>query len=431
MVLTITLCLPLFTVSLAASAPSAPQSLTAVAGDWQIGLFWFAPANDGGAAITGYQVSMDGGATWTDVGLATSYTYTGLAGGKTYVFMVRAVNSAGSGDEAIASAKPKDNGSSTGQGNQPGQGQGTGGGGGGGQQVEPPKPPDTPVKPQDKPPDKPPVEPQDKPADEPPPQAEPPQPEDYIPVEIDPAEVVQKPFRPKRAQIKKQAGTYMVVASGKLSRIYDAYVKLTFTLDFYATKAGDNMYGSYTGNGSLYEELDSAYWQAAVRPDATNEHIGGGPLTDIHFGLYVPVGDGPFTPLPPLVPAGNADSGLTPLPPINLSTQAEGKGTMYWNASDIKNLVTSPYSTGHNTPFSPQSLNFDVIIYENGNGIVKLNYRGGSLYFPARLVKNVKPQPQPAPGSTNSSVPLQPLQPATGNDNTFSPLPPLLPATGH
>jgi len=380
--LVMAMCLPLFTVALAASVPSAPEDFTALAGKGQVTLVWFEPEDDGGEPITGYQVSIDGGATWTDVGLATTYTYSGLTGGKTYVFMVRAVNDAGYGDEAIANAKPKDGGSSNDPGNQQGQGQGTGGGlGQQFEQQDPPQPPpDTPEKPQDKP------------QDEPPPQVEPPQPEDYLPVEVDPAEVAEKPLKPKRAQIKKQVGTYTVVASGKLTRIYDAYVRLTFILDFKATKVSGNMYGNYTGTGSLYEELDSAYWQASVGSGMTNEHTGGGPLNDIKLGLYVPVGgvggDG-LGPLPPLTPAGNADSGLTPLPPINLSTQGEGKGTMYWNASDTKNLVTSEFGTGHNTPLSPQSLNFEVIIYENGNGIVKLNYRGGSLYFPARLVKRV------------------------------------------
>jgi len=79
-----TMCLPLFTGALAASVPSAPQSLTAVAGDGQVGLIWFAPESDGGAAITSYQVSIDGGATWTDIGIATSYAYSGLTGGIMY-----------------------------------------------------------------------------------------------------------------------------------------------------------------------------------------------------------------------------------------------------------------------------------------------------------------------------------------------------------
>ena len=380
--LVMTMCLPLLAGALAASVPSAPESLTAVAGKGQVALIWFEPEDDGGAPITGYQVSIDGGATWTDVGLATSYTYSGLTGGKTYVFMVRAVNDAGYGDEAIANAKPKDGGSGNDPSNQQGQRQGTGGGGGagGGQQDEPPKPP------------QPPADTPDKPQADPPPQAEPPQPEDYLPVEIDPAEVAEKPFKPKRAQIKKQVGTYTVVASGKLTRIYDAFAKAELTLDFKATKVGGNMYGNYTGTGTMYEEFDSAYWASSMPAGNSNEYAGGGPLTNIKLGLYVPVGgvggDG-LGPLPPLTPAGNADSGLTPLPPINLSTQAEGKGTMYWNAGDIKNLVTSPFGTGTNLPFSPVTISFEVSIYENGNGIVKLNYRDGGLYFPAHLVKRV------------------------------------------
>ena len=69
------MCLSICTVALAASAPSAPESLTAAAGNGKVTLMWFEPENDGGAAITGYQVSMDGGATWIDAGLATSHAH--------------------------------------------------------------------------------------------------------------------------------------------------------------------------------------------------------------------------------------------------------------------------------------------------------------------------------------------------------------------
>ena len=59
--LMMTFCLPFIPGALAASVPSAPESLTAVPGNGQVGLIWFAPEDDGGAAITGYHVSMDGG----------------------------------------------------------------------------------------------------------------------------------------------------------------------------------------------------------------------------------------------------------------------------------------------------------------------------------------------------------------------------------
>jgi uncharacterized repeat protein (TIGR02543 family) len=88
------------------AAPDAPQSLTATPGDGQMALSWATPASDGGSAITKYQVSKDNGANWTDVGLNTSHTFTGLTNGTAYTFNVRAVNGAGSGAEASTTATP-------------------------------------------------------------------------------------------------------------------------------------------------------------------------------------------------------------------------------------------------------------------------------------------------------------------------------------
>ncbi len=97
---------PLLAVTTAPTVPAAPQSLTATPGNGQVALSWSAPASDGGRAITKYQVSKDNGASWTDVGLSTSYTFAGLTNGTTYTFKVRAVNSVGNGAEASATATP-------------------------------------------------------------------------------------------------------------------------------------------------------------------------------------------------------------------------------------------------------------------------------------------------------------------------------------
>ncbi len=88
------------------TVPTAPQNFTATPGDGQVALSWTAPASDGGSAITKYQVSKDDGANWTDVGLNTTYTFTGLTNGTTYTFKVRAVNGAGNGAEASTTATP-------------------------------------------------------------------------------------------------------------------------------------------------------------------------------------------------------------------------------------------------------------------------------------------------------------------------------------
>jgi predicted phage tail protein len=71
-----------------------------------VALSWTAPDSDGGSAILKYQVSKDNGTNWSDVGLNTTHTFTGLTNGTEYTFKVRAVNSAGNGEEASATATP-------------------------------------------------------------------------------------------------------------------------------------------------------------------------------------------------------------------------------------------------------------------------------------------------------------------------------------
>ena len=96
--------------------PSAPRSLGADPGDGQVRLSWTAPASNGGASITRYEYRHAGGsdpfpATWTPVpggSGATQVTVTPLTNGTNYRFQVRAVNSAGGGDEAATTATPVD-----------------------------------------------------------------------------------------------------------------------------------------------------------------------------------------------------------------------------------------------------------------------------------------------------------------------------------
>ncbi|OQB26146.1 MAG: Fibronectin type III domain protein [Firmicutes bacterium ADurb.Bin182] len=91
----------------AATVPSMPQGLTAAPGDRQVTLSWSAPANDGGAEINGYEVIKDGETAWTNTGIATEHTFTGLINGQSYSFRVRAVNSEGAGAEAAVTATPQ------------------------------------------------------------------------------------------------------------------------------------------------------------------------------------------------------------------------------------------------------------------------------------------------------------------------------------
>jgi hypothetical protein len=91
------------------TTPSAPQSFTATAASsTQINLSWAAPSNNGGAAITGYQLLRGATQIYPTLpatsGISTSYSDTGLNPATTYSYTVRAFNSAGNGPTASASA---------------------------------------------------------------------------------------------------------------------------------------------------------------------------------------------------------------------------------------------------------------------------------------------------------------------------------------
>ena len=88
------------------TVPTAPQYFTATPGDGEVTLSWTAPEDDGGGVISRYEVSSDNGVNWTNAGLVTTYTFTGLTNGIEYTFKVRAVNSAGHGEEVTVKATP-------------------------------------------------------------------------------------------------------------------------------------------------------------------------------------------------------------------------------------------------------------------------------------------------------------------------------------
>lgn len=102
------------TGSVLPTAPSAPTGLTATAASSsQINLSWTAPSNNGGSAVTGYEIdrSNNGGSTWSTVAsntgsIGTTYSSTGLTANATYTFRVSAINVVGTSSPSnIASAK--------------------------------------------------------------------------------------------------------------------------------------------------------------------------------------------------------------------------------------------------------------------------------------------------------------------------------------
>ena len=94
------------------SVPGGPASLTATAGDEEVALVWSAPADDGGAPVTGYEYryaagdAVPGDTPWQSAGLNLEWTVTGLTNGQQYAFEVRALSRVGEGAARGALATP-------------------------------------------------------------------------------------------------------------------------------------------------------------------------------------------------------------------------------------------------------------------------------------------------------------------------------------
>ena len=92
--------------------PGAPATLTATAGDGEVGLAWSVPADNGGTPVTGYEYRYTAGAAvpegtpWQSAGLIHQLTVTGLTNGLQYAFEVRALNRVGGGEARGALATP-------------------------------------------------------------------------------------------------------------------------------------------------------------------------------------------------------------------------------------------------------------------------------------------------------------------------------------
>lgn len=90
-----------------ATAPSAPRSFTATAGDESARLTWTAPSSNGGATIESYVItSTPSTGTTTVDGSVRAATIGSLTNGTTYTFSIKAKNSAGSSLPATATVTP-------------------------------------------------------------------------------------------------------------------------------------------------------------------------------------------------------------------------------------------------------------------------------------------------------------------------------------
>ena len=96
------------TVAVPATVPAAPTGVSAVAGNAQVTGSFTAPTDNGGSAITGYQMAVyrasDNVLLGTVSGSASPLTLTGLTNGVAVYIKVAAVNAVGVGAQSAASA---------------------------------------------------------------------------------------------------------------------------------------------------------------------------------------------------------------------------------------------------------------------------------------------------------------------------------------
>jgi len=82
------------------TTPGAPLNLTTVISDNNLVLRWETPEDDGGSEITGFQVSDNIVTIWIEANGENEHTFYSLSYDREYTLRVRAINAAGSGEEA-------------------------------------------------------------------------------------------------------------------------------------------------------------------------------------------------------------------------------------------------------------------------------------------------------------------------------------------
>ena len=95
----------------AATAPGIPTNLVLTPGDAQIEVAWTAPADNGGSAITGYDLDhkLSSSSNWintTHSGTGRTFTITSLTNGADYDIRVAAINNPGTGSYVTGTAAP-------------------------------------------------------------------------------------------------------------------------------------------------------------------------------------------------------------------------------------------------------------------------------------------------------------------------------------
>ncbi|MCX8495628.1 MAG: YDG domain-containing protein [Akkermansiaceae bacterium] len=91
---------PSLSASISAVVPVAPVISSITAGNGQLSVAFSAPSSNGGASVTNYEYSVNGGSNWTarsPANTSSPLVISSLNNGTTYDVQIRAVNSAGSG----------------------------------------------------------------------------------------------------------------------------------------------------------------------------------------------------------------------------------------------------------------------------------------------------------------------------------------------